>query len=70
VLKFDKFSILGWSDGGITGLILAALFPNSVQKLVVWGGNAYVTQKDLDIYKGELILVTLYALGRASNQHF
>ena len=36
-LGIQKFSVLGWSDGGITGLILASLFPDAVKCLVVWG---------------------------------
>ena len=44
----DKFSVLGWSDGGITGMILAGERPELVQKLVVWGSNAYVSQEDVD----------------------
>ncbi|CAG2121518.1 unnamed protein product, partial [Medioppia subpectinata] len=39
----DKYSLLGWSDGGITSLIIAAANPLSVQKLVVFGANAYLT---------------------------
>ncbi|XP_053691054.1 valacyclovir hydrolase isoform X2 [Sabethes cyaneus] len=48
---FEKFSILGWSDGGITGLIMAGRKPTQVEKLVVWGANAYITQKEADIYQ-------------------
>jgi valacyclovir hydrolase len=54
---------LGWSDGGITGMILAAQ-NNDIDKLVVWGANAYVTDKDIQLYKGILFikffLVLLY----------
>ncbi|XP_021400457.2 serine hydrolase BPHL isoform X2 [Lonchura striata] len=51
-LKFEKFSLLGWSDGGITALIAAAKYPNLIHKLVVWGANASVTQEDVRIYGG------------------
>ncbi|CAJ1061202.1 LOW QUALITY PROTEIN: valacyclovir hydrolase [Xyrichtys novacula] len=51
-LGFSKFSLLGWSDGGITALIAAAKHPNLINKLVVWGANAFITQEDLDIYEG------------------
>ena len=44
-LSFKKFSVLGWSDGGVSAIILAALFPESVQKLVIWGSNAYHMKK-------------------------
>ncbi|XP_036377788.1 valacyclovir hydrolase isoform X2 [Megalops cyprinoides] len=49
-LKFKRFSLLGWSDGGITALIAAARNPSLINKLVVWGSNAYVTEEDLKIY--------------------
>ncbi|KAL3859109.1 hypothetical protein ACJMK2_009341 [Sinanodonta woodiana] len=51
-LGIEKASILGWSDGGITGMIAAARCPNMITKLVVWGANAYVTEKDIKLYEG------------------
>lgn len=51
-LNIEKYSLLGWSDGGITAMILAAKYPQAVEKLVVWGSNAYVTDKDVKIYQG------------------
>ncbi|XP_076111404.1 serine hydrolase BPHL-like [Mytilus galloprovincialis] len=51
-LNIHKLSILGWSDGAITGLIMAARHPDIVNKLVIWGGNAYVTEKDIEAYRG------------------
>ena len=50
-LSFKKFSVLGWSDGGVSVIILAALFPESVQKLVVWGSNTYVTKDDINLFE-------------------
>ncbi|XP_034256082.1 valacyclovir hydrolase [Thrips palmi] len=50
-LKLPKFSMLGWSDGGITAMILAAKNPLNVHKCVVWGANAYVLKEELEIYK-------------------
>jgi len=37
---------MGWSDGGITGLILSAAYPQNVNKLVVWGSNSYLSAED------------------------
>ncbi|KAF6107664.1 biphenyl hydrolase like [Phyllostomus discolor] len=51
-LKFKKFSLLGWSDGGITALIAAAKYPSYIHKMVIWGANAYVTEEDEMIYQG------------------
>ncbi|XP_029684059.1 valacyclovir hydrolase [Takifugu rubripes] len=49
-LGFSKFSLLGWSDGGITALIAAAKNPGKIRKLVVWGCNAFVSQQDMELY--------------------
>ncbi|XP_067652088.1 valacyclovir hydrolase-like [Haliotis asinina] len=46
-----RFSVLGWSDGGITGLLIASQYPDLVQKLVVWGANAYITPEDMKMYQ-------------------
>jgi len=48
-LGFEKFSVLGWSDGGIAGMILSGERPELVRKLVVWGANAFVSQEDVDL---------------------
>lgn len=39
VLKLDSVYIMGWSDGGIAGLILAANRPDKVKKLIASGAN-------------------------------
>ncbi len=38
-LKLQKVNIVGWSDGGITGLIFNSKNPNLVDKLVTIGAN-------------------------------
>ncbi|MDP2455211.1 MULTISPECIES: alpha/beta fold hydrolase [unclassified Kaistella] len=38
-LKLQKVNIIGWSDGGITGLIFNSKNPNLVNKLVTIGAN-------------------------------
>ena len=45
---FEKYSVLGWSDGGIAGLILAAANLN-VENLVTWGANAFVAEGDKEL---------------------
>ena len=47
-LGYNKFSLAGWSDGGITALIAAAQSPQNIEKVVVWGSNAYISQWDID----------------------
>ncbi|KAK7113940.1 hypothetical protein V1264_000088 [Littorina saxatilis] len=46
-----QFSILGWSDGGITGLVIAGQHPDLVKRLVVWGSNAYILPSDMDAFQ-------------------
>jgi len=46
-LGYEKFSLVGWSDGGITAMIAAAKYPKSVRKLVIWGANAYIADEDI-----------------------
>lgn len=45
-----KYSLLGWSDGGISSIILAGKRAESVENLIIWGSNAYVTKEELQIY--------------------
>lgn len=51
-IGLKRFSVLGWSDGGITGLVLAGTKPDVVEKLVIWGANAYITKPEAEIYEG------------------
>ena len=48
-LGHQRYSLLGWSDGGITALILAAKFSANVDKVVIWGSNSYVSKSDIDM---------------------
>lgn len=50
-LTLPKFSVLGWSDGGVAALHLAAMFPGNIRRLVIWGTNAYITQDDIALYE-------------------
>ena len=59
-LKIDSANVIGWSDGGINGLLLAIRHPKKVKKLAVTGANLVpdtsavsslanlLTAKDLD----------------------
>lgn len=38
-LNIKKASIVGWSDGGIIGMILAAEYPQRIDKLFTFGAN-------------------------------
>lgn len=41
-LKLDSVNILGWSDGGNTGLIMAMKYPGKVKKLITMGANVFI----------------------------
>lgn len=38
-LKLDSLYVMGWSDGAVTGLILAKNRPDKVKKLIISGAN-------------------------------
>ncbi|XP_012062665.1 PREDICTED: valacyclovir hydrolase [Atta cephalotes] len=50
-LGYSKFSLIGWSDGGITSLLLASAYPDSVYRMVVFGANAYIHPNEIKIYE-------------------
>jgi len=39
VLKVDSANVIGWSDGGINGILLAQRHPKKVKKLAITGAN-------------------------------
>ena len=55
-LGFKKFSALGSSDGAMIGICLAAMYPDSVEKLVIWGGNTFIGEEDLKVYQKKKVL--------------
>jgi pimeloyl-ACP methyl ester carboxylesterase len=55
-LKVDSANVIGWSDGGINGLLLAMRHPEKVKKLAVTGANlrpdtTAVPQEIWDLFK-------------------
>jgi pimeloyl-ACP methyl ester carboxylesterase len=38
-LRIDSANVIGWSDGGINGLLLAINHPEKVKKLAITGAN-------------------------------
>lgn len=46
-LHIKKANILGWSDGGNTGLIMALKYPQYVNKLAIMGANLFPTTEAL-----------------------
>ncbi len=47
-LGYDTFVAAGWSDGANSAALLASVYPERVQKLVIWGGNSYISKDDID----------------------
>ena len=45
-LGHAKYAVVGWSDGAISAVKLAAHFPEQAWRLVIFGGNAYMTEAD------------------------
>ncbi len=41
-LHLDSVNVVGWSDGGNTGLIMAMKYPKKVKKLVTMGANIFI----------------------------
>ena len=49
-LDIPKYSLLGWSDGGNVAAIIAAKYPDSILKLIMWGSNSFVTPEEYKSY--------------------
>lgn len=56
-----NFSLIGWSDGGITSLMLASMHPESIRKMVVLGANSYIHPDEIKLYE-RMILSALKIL--------
>ena len=63
----DSYAVGGWSDGAIIGLLLTLNRPHNVSKLVIWGGNAYLTTEDIEAYEEDTCSVFLVAAYGASD---
>ena len=67
-LNLDSVNVLGWSDGGNTGLIMAMKYPAKVKRLVTMGANVFIDKTVVDKWvfktlkkeKKELTADTMY----------
>jgi valacyclovir hydrolase len=48
-LGYSSYSVMGWSDGGRTGLLMAISYPSRVDKLVIWGAVHLVTDRQKQV---------------------
>ena len=55
-LGFKKFSVFGRSDGAMIGICVAAMYPDAVEKLVIWGGNTFIAEEDAEVYQKNKVL--------------
>jgi pimeloyl-ACP methyl ester carboxylesterase len=56
-LKIDSANVIGWSDGGIDGLLLAIRHPKKVKKLAISGANL---SPDVSVFspRGNFLMVS------------
>ncbi len=50
-LSFPSYSVLGWCDGGVAALFMAARYPDNVKMAATIGSRAFATQEDLDCHE-------------------
>lgn len=46
-LKLKKVNVLGWSDGGNTGLVMAMQYPKKVKRLAIMGANIFINEESV-----------------------
>ena len=66
-LKIDSAYVVGWSDGGINGLLLAIRHPEKVKKLAITGANLKPDTSVIDP-EGTKMITTDLAKLRAAEQ--
>jgi pimeloyl-ACP methyl ester carboxylesterase len=72
-LKIDSADVIGWSDGGINGLLLAIRHPEKVKKLAVTGANlvpdtSAVPQEIWDMVRPEYAKLLAMSMRTATQQ--
>src|ERR1700733_744704 len=51
-LGHARFSLMGWSDGANIAAIMAAEKPDRIDRLVVFGGQAFLTAEEIAAFNG------------------
>lgn len=64
-MKIDSAFVIGWSDGGINGLLLAIRHPHKVKKLAITGANLW---PDTSAVYGEVIDMVSPAYNELKNK--
>ena len=67
-LGIQKANLIGWSDGGITAICMAgnSEYSHLVEKMVIWGSNATMSEVDRTAYLGMRDVANWSARMRAS----
>lgn len=55
-LKLKNVNVIGWSDGGIEGLLLAMNHPDKVKKLAVTGANLWPDSTAIDPFVYKMVM--------------
>jgi valacyclovir hydrolase len=50
-LGHDTYAVMGWSDGAIAAVKLASANQQAVNKLIIFGGNAYMGPDDAEAFE-------------------
>jgi valacyclovir hydrolase len=50
-LGHEQFSVMGWSDGANVAVLMAIQEPSRVQRLVLWGGNSFLTEEEIQAFQ-------------------
>ncbi|EDV25369.1 Valacyclovir hydrolase [Trichoplax sp. H2] len=50
-LGYKRYSVLGWCDGGVSAMLLAANYPDNVKKLILLGCRAFISEEDQNRYR-------------------
>jgi pimeloyl-ACP methyl ester carboxylesterase len=67
-MKIDSAYVVGWSDGGINGLLLAMRHPEKVRKLAVTGANLVPDTTAVPKVIWDMVTPTLQALTQKANK--
>lgn len=50
-LGHHEFAVFGWSDGANIGTLMAVNAPQRIRRLVVWGGNSYLSAEEIAAFQ-------------------
>ena len=67
-LSLDSVNVVGWSDGGNTGLIMAMKHPQKVKRLVTMGANIFIDHTVVDKHVFKEINKQIKAVSAAATE--